>query len=327
MKFGAPLPTWLGGFAPASSAGPQSIIQIIQMAERLGYDSIWSVDRIDPGSSGRQDGPPPNRYEILIIFAYAAAVTERIRLGTGVIILPLREPVILAKQVATLDGCSNGRLLLGVGLGVSRDEFASIRGKDRMANRGKMHDEALEILNLLFTQDDVSFQGDYFELHGVSLNPKPVQQPLPIYISGNAPDTLARVSRFGTGWIHSVDYAPEVFRERVDKLRPVMEAAGRDFSELDVAVVSVQSVARTHEEAVERFLSSRRVTSRLRRKDLDTFVVENFIGTPDEVVEKIKRLEKDGATHVISLHVAADTLQELEEQIQMFGEEVLPAFK
>ncbi len=323
MRFGTAIPTcWEGGFAPAPFAGPKEIIQLIQMAERLGFDSVWGIDRINP-SRGMPGEQMPNWYEVLISLAYAAAVTERIGLGVGVIILPLREPVILAKQVATLDRFSDGRFLLGVGLGTSREEFESVGGKDRKGNRGEMMDEELEVLNLLLTRNDVSFQGHFFELQGVSLNPKPVQRPFPIYISGNAPDTLARVARWGTGWMHSSHTAKEALRQRVDKLALLLEAQGRDLSQIDVVVGEVQSLARTHEAAVERFLKSR-VANRRKGRDMETFAAENFIGTPEEIAEKIYHLEKDGATHCVGVHIAADTFEELKEQVQVFGEEVVP---
>ena len=304
---------------------PQEVVELAQMAERLGFDSLSRLDILTTGSPGSGQ-PPPDFYESLISLAYLAAVTERIRLLVNVIILPLREPVVLAKQLAALDRFSGGRLLCGMGLGTSRAGFEAIRVRDRKANRGKILDEGLEVLNLLLTQDDVSYQGSFFDLKGVSLRPRSAQNPLPIYISGNAPATLARVARWATGWIHSTHTAKEPFPQRLNTLSRLLEARGRDLSEIDAAVISIQSLARTHEEAVKRFLNSR-VAGRSKGHDWDTFVSESFIGTPTEVAEKIDNYRTQGATHCIGLHIAADNFQELKEQIQMFGEEVLPLLK
>jgi len=304
---------------------PQEVVELAQMAERLGLYSVSRLDILTSGARGLNQ-PPPDFYESLISLAYLAAVTERIRLVVNVIILPLREPVVLAKQLSALDRFSGGRLLFGVGLGTSRAGFESIRVRERKANRGKILDETLEALTLLLTQDDVSFQGEFIELEGVSLRPRPLQDPFPIYISGNAPATLGRVARWATGWIHSTYTAKEPFPQRLNTLKHLLEARGRDLSEIDVAVISVQSLGRTHEEAVERFRNSR-VADRSRGHEWGTFLAENFIGTPEEVVEKIDNYRRQGATHCVGLHIAAGTFEELKEQLQMFGEEVLPAFK
>ena len=113
---------------PAPFASPRQIAQVIQKAEQLGFNAVWGNDLITPTPGFKiADSQPPNWYEPLITLSYAAAVTERIKLGTGVIVVAYRDPVILAKQAATLDQFSEGRLLLGLGLGTFRDEFEAIQ--------------------------------------------------------------------------------------------------------------------------------------------------------------------------------------------------------
>ena len=127
-------------------------------------------------------------------------MTQQIRLGAGVAVLPFRDPIVLAKQAATLDHFSGGRFVLGVGAGVFKSELGAIRGGLGKAHRGKMLDEHLEALNLLLnTPGRVSFSGKYYQFTDVDIDPKPVQQPLPIQIAGFADATYARVARHATG--------------------------------------------------------------------------------------------------------------------------------
>ena len=178
---------------------------------------MWGTDFITPTKGmGIPDTHPPSWYELLISLAYVAALTDRIKLGTGVILLPYRDPIILAKQVATLDQYSGGRVLLGLGLG-GREEFEAIRPRERKAHRGKIMDEGLEALSLLLSHDEgeVSFKGQYVEFQGVNLHPKPVQNPLPIYVPGRTPDALHRIARWGLGFLMR---ASDV-RGRLDALR------------------------------------------------------------------------------------------------------------
>ena len=116
-----------GVFVPPGFATPEQIIECVQAAERLGYHAVWATDFMSASpSSGVPSDESPAWYEPIVTLSYAAAVTSRIKLGTGVVVLPYRDPVILAKQAATLDRLSQGRFLLGLGLGAWRDEFQAI---------------------------------------------------------------------------------------------------------------------------------------------------------------------------------------------------------
>ncbi len=322
MKFGFAIPTCREGRDNLSAfAGPKEIIKLTQMCERLGFDSVWSNDFINPPPAMRKAfGPPPNWYEVITSFASLAVLTERIKLGIGVIVMPFREPVLLAKQVATLDAFSNGRTLLGMGVGGSRDEFVSIRTKEAKAHRGTMLDEGLEAVTLLLNQPEASFEGKYYEFRDVALYPKPVQKPLPIYIAGHSEETPHRVAKWAHGWLVSYP-STENLRHRWEELKPILEQEGRDPSEIDVTVSWGVSLAQTREAAIERYrksLQGKRIRSE------EWLMNNNLVGTPAEVAERLLQFEKEGATHCIALHIAADTFPELEEQAQIFGEEVIP---
>ncbi len=329
MKFDIEIPTCREGvFVPVPFTGPKGIVQTIQFAEELGYDAVWGTDFINPvPSMGIPDSQPPNWYEILITLAYAAAVTQRILLGTGVVLLTYRDPVILAKQAATLDRFSNGRLLLGLGIGGFRDEFESIRPREMTAHRGRMFDEKLEALQLLLSHDEgeVSYKGEYVEVNGVNLNPKPVQNPLPIYVPGRNPSALRRVAKHSLGYMIRNSDA----KERLEALKPVLEEYGRDLSQLDIVSEAQLSLAKTHHAAVERYKKSRvgHRNKAMEPGNIEKLVGDNWIGIPEEAAEKIAKTKSEGISHFLALHIAGDTLSERLEQMQWFAEEVVPLVK
>lgn len=159
--------------------------------ERLGFDSLWLSERLT--------GPAPDP---LIALAYAAGRTAKLKLGTGVLVLPGRNPVVLAKELATLDRLSNGRLLPAVGLGAPVPAEHRAFGVDRKA-RGAWFDEAIGLMRRLWTEDDVHHQGAHFSVDGVTLRPRAVQQPIDVWLGGHSPSELRRVGRLGDGWLPS----------------------------------------------------------------------------------------------------------------------------
>ncbi len=330
MKFGISLPTCgEGRTLPERFATPRDIIRLAQMAEGLGFDTVWGDDHITVSESmtKRYRSPlaPPNYFEILITLACAAEATQRIQLGAGVVQVILRDPVLLAKQAATLDALSGGRFILGLGLGSHRDEFENLNPRLGKAHRGHMLDEGMEALNLLLTQDKVSYKGKYYEFQDVAINPKPVQRPLPIYISGKNPETYKRVAKWGSGYFLSHPTLEDI-NQRLEDLRVALEDVGRDFSEIDVCFNGSLSIAKTHKEAAERFMNSR-IADRSRGKPEDRIIAESVIGTPAELIERIGQLKAAGLTSCNLSPYAARDFGEMVEQVQMFGEEVLPAFR
>ena len=324
MIFDMEVPTCREGvFVPTSFAGPKEIAAVIQRAEELGFNAVWGTDFITPTESfGVPDADPPNWYEPLITLAYVAALTSRIKLGTGVVLLPYRDPVILAKQAATLDQFSNGRLWLGLGIGGFRDEFTAIQPRMRRARRGDIMDEYIESLHMLLSHDDqpVSFQGEHAEFHDVNMHPRPVQDPFPMYVPGQSPESLQRVAKWGLGFMVP---APKS-GERVEALKPVLEEHNRDLSQIDVIAESTLRLASTHEAAVKQFSESRQAQfSVFRGAKLEDLVAGSWVGTVDEVVEMIGKVKDEGITHFNALHIAGDTIEEMQEQMQMFSEGVI----
>ena len=327
MKFGIGIPTCREGlYYPAGFAGPKEMVQVSQMAERLGFYSVWGDDHMTPHQALlARDPQPPNFYELFISLAYIAAATERIKLGAGVIVMPWRDPVLVAKQAATLDVFSGGRLLFAVGIGGSRAEFEAINPRASKGNRGKMLDEGLEVLDLLLNnQDAASYKGRYYEFQDVALYPKPVQRPFPVYLSGTSEEIPRRIAQWGSGCFVAPDV--EDIRKRLEALRPLMEERGRSLEEIELISLTNVSIARTQKEAIDRFQRSRLYTQRLRSVSLDRILAANIIGTPAEVIEKINTLKEAGLGQCALQRFAATTFEEVTEQVQMLGEEVLPAF-
>lgn len=325
MKFGIGIPNCREGVDyPAGFTTPGGIVKLCQSAEKLGFDSVWADDHLTPKLALlKRDPQPPSYFESFVTLSHVAAATKTIRLGIAVLVIVLREPVLVAKQVATLDVFSNGRVMLGVGIG-TREEFQAVVPRAGKSHRGMMMDEQLQILNLLFTQKEASFTGKYYEFKDVALFPKPVQKPLPIYVTGNSPEAVPRMARWGQGCFMPPN--EKEFQHRYEALCRNMDQIGRNVSEMDVAVSTTASIGRTHQEAVERLRRSR-VSGRFKDKSIEEIMAENVVGSTAEVLEKIKRLEKAGLRHATFQRFAASSVDEVIEQMHLVAEEVMPAFK
>jgi alkanesulfonate monooxygenase SsuD/methylene tetrahydromethanopterin reductase-like flavin-dependent oxidoreductase (luciferase family) len=185
MKFGAALPTCADGLGyPIGFATPEGLARIAERAETLGFWAVMANDHIcTPRSIRDTFDRPPSFYEPLVTFAYCAARTRQIRLLTGIVVLPLREPVLLAKQLTTLDHCCNGRLIVGVGSGDYRDEFEAVLPGLRHASRADLMDEGVEALHLLLSEPRATFKGSHYTFEDVELYPKAKQPQLPMFPS------------------------------------------------------------------------------------------------------------------------------------------------
>jgi probable F420-dependent oxidoreductase len=335
MQFGVSLPTCTEGMAyPIRFADHAGIERVAVLAEELGYDSVLVNDHMSTMPYVRAGfAEPPRFYEPMVTLSYLAARTSRILMMTGVVVLPMRDPVLLAKQVATLDQISGGRLTLGVGVGAYRAEFESVRPDFAGAARADLVAEGLEGMRLLFDQRVASFEGRYVRFTDVEMYPKPVQTPFPLYSSGNAPGTLRRAARLCQGWMPA-GLPVSRLAEGVATLRRHAEEYGRDPDALAIAPQMVMCLGRDQDEAVARFTGSQvyehlvslRNTT-LRNIDIDDYVSENLIGSPEQVVARIQRLADAGADHLAGMIVVANTLDEMVEQIELFAAEVMPAFR
>jgi alkanesulfonate monooxygenase SsuD/methylene tetrahydromethanopterin reductase-like flavin-dependent oxidoreductase (luciferase family) len=187
MKFGVDVPTCLAGMAyPVPFATADEVVRIAVEAEQLGYHEVSGNDHLSTQRFVREAWPqPPDYFEPLMMLATIAAKTSVVRLGTGILVLPMREPVLLAKQIATLDHISGGRVTLAVAAGGYRDEFESVVPDLADASRVDLMAEGIESLRVLFEQPRSTYEGKYRRFVDVESYPKPVQNPLPIFSGGN----------------------------------------------------------------------------------------------------------------------------------------------
>ncbi|MEJ5254229.1 MAG: TIGR03619 family F420-dependent LLM class oxidoreductase [Acidimicrobiales bacterium] len=187
---------------------------VVDELERLGFDSLWLSERL----SG--DGPDP-----IAGLAFAAGRTTRLKLGTSVLVLPGRHLVVLAKELATLDRLSGGRLLPAFGLGVADPVEQAAFGVRREERAGRF-DEALPLLRRLWSGEVVDHRGEFYDCRGVSVRPTPLQDRIDVWLGGIAPSELRRVGRLGDGWLPSFATVDEV-RTGIETILQEAEAHGR----------------------------------------------------------------------------------------------------
>jgi len=202
---------------------PELFAELARDCEAFGFESIWTVEHVVipqphmpyPGS---EDGQMPGGDQVpipdpLIPLAYAAAITTKLKLSTGVIILPQRHPLYLAKQLATLDVLSKGRMMVGIGSGWMKEEFDSVDVAYNL--RGARTDESLQAMRAIWREPVASFHGKHFHFHDVKSFPKPVQKDgIPIHIGGHSPAAARRAGKFGDGFFPTVtgrDKLAEIF--------------------------------------------------------------------------------------------------------------------
>lgn len=169
----------------------ETFLPYVRDVERLGFDSLWLSERLTG------DAPDP-----LIALAVAAGATTKLKLGTGVLVLPGRNPVVLAKEMASLDRLSGGRFLPAVGLGAPTPVEHSAFGIER-GERSSWFDEALPLIRRLWSEEDVHHSGARFEVRGVTIRPRPVQDPIEVWLGGQSRSELRRCGRLGDGWLPS----------------------------------------------------------------------------------------------------------------------------
>ncbi len=217
---------------------PGAIREFAQTAEDLGfshiltYEHVLGVDPNRPGWKGIYSFEDPF-FEPFSLLSFMAGVTERVSFLTSILILPQRQTVLAAKQAATLDVLSGGRLRFGVGIGWNEPEYVAL-GKD-FHNRGRRVEEQIDLMRTLWTQPLVNFSGQWEKVEDSGLNPLPIQQPIPIWFGGHADPVIRRAARMGDGWIPNYRTAEDA-RPHFDKLGGYLEESGRSSSEFGIEV-------------------------------------------------------------------------------------------
>jgi probable F420-dependent oxidoreductase len=236
--------------------GPEAVARLARAIEDIGYDELDMFDHVVMGFplEGRAPALYPANMPILEAFmtlAYVAAVTRRIRLGTEVLVLPQRQPVLVAKQVATLDTLSGGRVRLGIGVGWQASEYEALG--EEFGTRGRRMDEALELLRACWRQPSIDFAGKHYQVRAMGMEPKPPQGAgLPLWIGGNSEAAYRRVGAYGDGWLGSRVTDAASASQAIESIRRHAVAAGRDPARIGLQAM-VAPPPRAEDSAGRRF--------------------------------------------------------------------------
>lgn len=291
MQFGLCVPNF-GGIVSTDQMVEQGVL-----AEQLGFDSIWATDHIIVPRVNVD--PYGDLVEPLMTLSFLAAKTERVKLGTSVIVLPQRNPILVAKQAAALDSLSRGRVILGVGAGWLKTEFDFLG--ENFRKRGKRFDEAIRLMRTIWTEDLVTFTGEFHELKEAVSLPRP-EKPIPLWIAGSSVGAIERAARLGDGW-HPVGVTVGQLEEGVKRIR---EANGR-------AVISARL----------RIDMGKKMASYLSASG-QTQV--SIAGSPDEITGKIEEYIQAGLQHLVVVVPAKDA-RSFSTMTKAIAREILPSFK
>ncbi|MFL6460585.1 MAG: LLM class F420-dependent oxidoreductase [Nitrososphaeraceae archaeon] len=288
MKIGITLPQ------AGQQATRGNVIQMANLAEKEGFDSLWAFERllwpINPQTPypATPDGSLPIQYQIMLdpleILSYVAANTNKIALGTSVIDMLFHNPVVLARRFATLDVLSEGRAIAGFGIGWSKDEYqaSNIPFKDR----GKRADEFIQALKRIWTDDVVEFKGKFYNIPASKIGPKPIQKPHPrIYIGGLSPNTYSRIVNYdANGWLGVIAGPLEYLDSTIKTIRDIAHKANKDPNNFKVVLLTYPNIV-------------------LDSKNQSTTTNESqrfpLTGTVDQAGDDIQRIKHMGVDHII----------------------------
>ena len=297
MKFGLGLPQF------GELGTPQNITKLARFAEDEGFDSVWVIERqlfpLYPQTKypPTPDGSFPDVYrkslDPIETLTFVAAITERVRLGTGAVDMLYQNPTILAKRLATLDVLSGGRLLAGFALGHSKDEFEAVGVP--FVNRGNRADETLDVIKKIWIEKTVEHQGKFFSIPKSIIGPKPIQKPHPpIYLAGFNGNTFERIIRSGAnGWLGIPLPTIDDFAKNIHSLTNTAKKAGRDPDTIDLPTLIIIDI---NEE-----------TGATRRP---------FHGTIDDVASDIIRIKDLGVTELFMSFDFGSSGQDLDKTMK-----------
>lgn len=298
------------GAGPSGAPPPAALLAAAEQAEAQGFASLWLGEHILWRTPV---------FEALTAVALLAGRTRRIKVGTGVLLLPLRHPTLVAKQAATLDYLTEGRLLLGIGVGGEYPpEFAAC-GVD-VRERGPRTDEALPLLRRLWAGESVSHQGRFYQLDGVGIAPLPAQPGgPPLWIGGRSPAAYRRVARFGDGWIAYL-LSPERMAEGWAQVRVAAEAIDRDPASLSLGIHLFSYIGPTRAAAEAAAVPA---LSRYYNQPFEKLAPKYcLIDSAPAIVDRIGAYLAAGADHVVCRLVGPP--EQTAEQLDLLAREVMP---
>jgi probable F420-dependent oxidoreductase len=291
---------------------PAEQFALARRCEALGLDSLWTGDHVSFHNP---------LYESLTLLASYASITSRIRLGSGVYLLALRQPTVAAKITSTLDALSGGRLIFGVGVGGENPKEFEACGVPHK-ERGARVTEGIDVVRALWRDTPATFEGRFTRFEGVSLDPKPVQRPgPPIWIGGRSDAALARAGRQGDGWISYV-VQPERYAQSLEKIRRAAAEAGRDLGRFVAGHLTFVTVGRDYESAERAWV---RVLSSRYAQDFGPLARKyGVIGTAAQCAEQLDRFVQAGCGYFV-MNPIGDLADEA-AQLETIASEIIPRF-
>lgn len=294
-------------------ADPQTILRLTMLAETAGFESVWVADHVvfpvkfksEYPYSAKGDFPSQLAdplMEPIAVMGVLAGATKRVKIGTAVLIIPYRNPIVTARQLITLDQFTGGRIILGAGVGWLEEEFEALDTFD-FKRRGKVTDEYIEIFKRMSMGGEVGFEGETYKFDPVFSSPPSVQRPHPpVFIGGIADPALKRVARLGNGWL-AVAAPPDMLQASLAKLKGFTEAAGRRYEDIALSYKIFLNVGEA------------------KRGRFD--VREPGTGSIDEIVDDLKRITGMGFSRII-VRCRGRTVDDLEGQMKRFVDEIAP---
>jgi probable F420-dependent oxidoreductase len=288
---------------------PEALLEFIDDCERWDIDSIWVSDRITA---------PRATLDPVVFMAYMASRMANMKLGTSALVLPTRQPVVLAKQLATLDFLCKGRLLLVVGIGGddSRDFMATGIRKEE---RGKRGDEAIALMKKLWTEENVDFRGQFYSVHDLTLLPRPYRKGgPPLWVGGRSNAAFKRVGRLADGWLAS-SVTPVEVAAGIEAIRAHASESGRQIPDDHYGVLVPYCFAPTPEDAEKIAGPSIRRRQEIAAQDYCA------LGTPEQVRGKLREYIQSGATKFVMRPYGPK--ESLPAQVKTLAREVIPALQ
>jgi probable F420-dependent oxidoreductase len=292
---------------------PQEQFDLVRRIEALGFDSVWTGDHVAFHNP---------LYDSLTLLATYVPITSRLRIGTAVYLLALRAPAVAAKITSTLDVLSGGRFIFGVGVGGENPKEFDVVGVPH-GERGARVSEAIDVVRTLWRDTPATFKGRFTQFSGVSLDPKPVQQPgPPIWVGGRSDAALVRAGRQGDGWVSYV-VQPERYAQSLEKIRSAAFADGRKLEGFAAAHLAFVTVGRDWESA--KAVWAEALTKRY-AQDFEPLARKyGIIGTPQQCAEQLEHYRAAGCNYVILNPIGPAASER--EQVERLAAEVVPMLR
>jgi probable F420-dependent oxidoreductase len=309
VNFGIPIPQVF----PAGRADMALVRDSLQCAEALGFESAWTQDQVIGDAS---------LLECVSLMSYAAACTSTLRLGVSVIVFPIRNPVQLAKSISSLDHMSGGRVTLGIGLGppaVAENFYRSFGTS--YDERVRRFNEGLSIMRALWTEQRVSFDGEFWQLDGTAMEPKPVQKPcLPVIFGGQHDDALHRTAKWADGYMGAGPTTTIEFAQHVNHLRGFLRQEGREPAVFPISkrvYLHVDDDVAHAKQVLDQFFAERYPWMLKSNPD---FVADICVwGTPEQCATGLQQVVDSGAEMIV-----LNPIQDFVQQMERLAAEVVP---